>query len=54
MEEKHFIEWIEIIADGKANRQFLAPGMAPEARFMVDAEQITAREFCNLQGLWKS
>ena len=23
MEEKHFIEWIEIIADGKAYRQFL-------------------------------
>ena len=31
MEEKHYIEWIEIIADGKAYRQFLAPGQAPEA-----------------------
>jgi superoxide reductase len=31
MEEKHYIEWIELIADGKAYRQFLKPGQAPEA-----------------------
>jgi superoxide reductase len=54
MDEKHFIEWIEIIADGKAYRQFLNPGDAPEATFCVDADQITAREFCNLHGVWKA
>ena len=27
MEEKHYIEWIEIIADGKAYRQFLNCGI---------------------------
>ena len=54
MEEKHFIEWIEIIADGKAYRQFLNPGQIPEAVFMVDAATVTAREYCNLHGLWKS
>ncbi|MCL5808909.1 MAG: desulfoferrodoxin [Deltaproteobacteria bacterium] len=54
MEEKHYIEWIEIIADGKAYRQFLAPGQAPEAIFPVEAANITAREYCNLHGLWKS
>jgi superoxide reductase len=53
MEEKHFIEWVEIIADGKAYRQFLNPGETPEATFTVDAEQVTAREYCNLHGLWK-
>ncbi len=53
MEEKHYIEWIEIFADGKAYRQFLNPGEAPEAVFMIDHENITAREFCNLHGLWK-
>jgi len=53
MEEKHYIEWIEIIADGKAYRQFLAPGNAPEAIFPVEAANITAREYCNLHGLWK-
>lgn len=53
MEEKHYIEWIEVIADGKAYRQFLKPGDAPEAAFMIDAAEITAREYCNLHGLWK-
>jgi superoxide reductase len=54
MEEKHYIEWIEIIADGKAYRQFLNPGEAPEAEFNIGAGQVTAREYCNLHGLWKA
>jgi superoxide reductase len=54
MEEKHFIEWIEIIADGKSYRQFLNPGDTPEAVFMVDAASVTAREYCNLHGNWKA
>jgi superoxide reductase len=54
MEEKHYIEWIEIIADGKAYRQFLNPGDVPEAVFQIDAAQVTAREYCNLHGLWKA
>jgi superoxide reductase len=53
MEEKHYIEWIEVIADGKAYRQFLAPGQAPEAFFPIEAANITAREYCNLHGLWR-
>ena len=54
MEEKHYIEWIEIIADGKTYRQFLNPGDAPEAEFKIDADQVAARAYCNLHGLWKS
>jgi superoxide reductase len=54
MEEKHYIEWIELIADGKAYRQFLNPGDTPEATFNVEAGQITAREYCNLHGHWKA
>lgn len=53
MEEKHYIEWIEIIVDGKAHRQFLNPGEAPEATFQIDADNVVAREYCNLHGLWK-
>jgi superoxide reductase len=53
MEEKHYIEWIEILADGKAYRQFLSPGDTPQAFFETRAERITAREYCNLHGLWK-
>ncbi len=54
MEEKHYIEWIELILDGKAYRQFLNPGDAPEALFPVTGESIIARELCNLHGLWKN
>jgi superoxide reductase len=52
MEEKHYIEWIEVIADGKAYRKFLNPGEAPEATFEIKADKVTAREYCNLHGLW--
>lgn len=54
MEEKHYIEWIEVIADGKAYRQFLKPGDAPEAEFQVEGTDVTIREYCNIHGLWKS
>ncbi|MFH2037389.1 MAG: desulfoferrodoxin [Candidatus Zixiibacteriota bacterium] len=54
MEEKHLIEWIEIIVDGKAYRQFLKPGDAPEAFFAVKGDNVIVREFCNLHGLWKA
>jgi superoxide reductase len=53
MEEKHYIEWIELVADGRAYRQFLKPGDAPEAAFSVTAKNITAREHCNIHGLWE-
>ena len=53
MEEKHYIEWIELIADGKAYREFLKPGGRPEAAFCVKAQKVTAREYCNVHGLWK-
>lgn len=54
MEDKHYIEWIEAITeDGKVYRQFLHPGEKPEAVFKIDASKITAREYCNLHGLWK-
>ncbi len=54
MEEKHYIEWIELIADGKAYRQFLKPGDAAVALFKVAATSVTARELCNLHGLWSA
>jgi superoxide reductase len=52
MLEEHYIEWIELVADGKVYRQNLKPGEAPEAVFPVIAKQVTAREYCNLHGLW--
>jgi superoxide reductase len=53
MEDTHYIEWIELIVDGKAYRQFLNPGDTPEAVFLIDVDQATAREYCNVHGLWK-
>ncbi len=53
MEGKHYIEWIELLADGKAYRQFLEAGMQPEATFHVEASSVSAREHCNVHGLWK-
>lgn len=54
MEEKHYIEWVEIVADGTAYRQFLKPGQPPEAFFPVAPKTLTAREYCNLHGLWSA
>ena len=54
MEEKHYIQWIELLADGKAYRQFLSPGDEPIAEFTVEADAVSARENCNVHGLWKS
>jgi superoxide reductase len=54
MEEKHYIEWIELIADGVSYKKFLKPGDTPEAEFCVQAEKVTAREYCNLHGHWKA
>jgi superoxide reductase len=55
MEDKHYIEWIELItASGKAYRQFLNPGEEPVAFFNVNDKKVTAREHCNLHGVWKA
>jgi len=53
MSDDHFIEWIELIADGIAYREFLNPGDKPEATFCIKADKVSAREFCNLHGVWK-
>lgn len=53
MEEKHYIEWIEVIDGGKVYRQFLQPGQSPEAVFNVQGDALTAREYCNIHGHWK-
>jgi superoxide reductase len=55
MTEEHHIEWIQLLVpDGRTCRKFLKPGDAPEAEFPAQAENVSAREYCNLHGLWKS
>jgi superoxide reductase len=53
MEEKHYIEWIQVVSDEKSCRTFLQPGDKPEASFNVEGKTVIAREYCNLHGLWK-
>jgi len=54
MEEKHYIEWVEVISNGKAYRQFLKPGDKPEATFNVETASIQVREYCSIHGLWST
>lgn len=52
MVDEHYIEWIDLLAEGMAYRRFLRPGDAPEASFAVQADVVSAREHCNVHGLW--
>ena len=54
MEQRHYIEWIEVTADGRVYRRFLNPGDAPEAEFEITAEKVEAREYCSIHGLWRT
>lgn len=54
MTEEHYIEWIELIAGDKIYREYLKPGMAPTAFFAIEADSVTAREYCNLHGNWQA
>lgn len=55
MEEKHYIQWIELITDeDEVLTAYLKPGQAPVAEFKTNAKKVTAREYCNLHGLWKN
>lgn len=54
MEDSHYIEFVEILVDGKVYRKYLNPGDTPEAEFDVSGENITARQYCNVHGLWRA
>ena len=53
MEEKHFIQWIEVEADDGIHIKFLKPGQEPAAEFDVSGDIVQVREYCNVHGLWK-
>lgn len=53
MVEAHHIQWIELLTPTEVLRKELKPGDKPEAIFMTDATEVSAREHCNLHGLWK-
>ena len=56
MEAEHFIVLIQLIKDGEVIMgKRLKPRDKPEAEFcIVDIEGVTARELCNVHGVWKN
>jgi len=53
MTDAHYIQWIELSHESEIQRKYLTPTDKPEATFMTNAGEVTAREYCNLHGLWK-
>ena len=51
---EHYIQWIELLTETGVLRHELKPGDKPETTFMTTAKEVTAREYCNLHGLWKA
>ena len=54
METEHYIEWIELITEHRVYRKNLEPGQEPVAEFCVEAENLSARAYCNVHGLWEN
>lgn len=54
MEEKHYIEWIEIQTAKCIYRKYLKAGEKPDAVFKTNDDIVSARAYCNLHGLWKT
>jgi len=59
MEGKHYIQWIELKVGDLVAKTYLHPGDKPEASFYLgaccgDCGRPSARELCNVHGLWKS
>ncbi|ADG81323.1 desulfoferrodoxin [Thermincola potens] len=52
MEEKHYIEWIEVIDSGEVARKYLKPGDEPVAEFCLPGDNVEVRAYCNIHGLW--
>jgi superoxide reductase len=50
----HRIAWIEVVCDGKTQRQFIEPGQWPVAFFETSSSRVSARAYCTVDGLWKA
>ncbi|OAA90353.1 desulfoferrodoxin [Clostridium ljungdahlii] len=54
MEEKHYIEWIEVQTPKNIYRKCLKPGEKPEAVFKMNDNIVCVRAYCNIHGLWEA
>lgn len=53
-DRRHHIQWVQLLCDEKAQKAFLAPGMAPAAVFADPTGPVRVRAFCTLHGLWQT
>jgi superoxide reductase len=52
MEEKHYIEWVEVRTGENVYIRGFKPNEKPEAEFPVTSTNVKVRAFCNVHGLW--
>jgi superoxide reductase len=52
MEEKHYIEWVEVRTGGNVYIRGFKPGEKPEAEFCTPDASAKVRIYCNVHGLW--
>jgi len=53
MDDKHYIEWIEVINDDHIQKKYLKPGDTPIVEFCLPFNKnLVAREYCNIHGHW--
>ena len=52
MEEKHYIEWVEVLDGEKIYVRHFKRGEKAEAEFPVTSTNVKVREYCSVHGLW--
>lgn len=54
MTDEHHIEWIDLKNKDKNKicKKFLKPNEKPESKFCAKTDNVKARCYCNLHGLW--
>ncbi|GAB6283815.1 MAG: desulfoferrodoxin [Methanoregula sp.] len=52
MEEKHYIEWVEVRSGERLFVKGFLPGEKPEATFPLADTKVKVRIYCNVHGLW--
>ena len=51
MEERHYIEWTEVVVKDGVTRKFLKPNGAPEVAFEIEGGILQVRAYGNIHGL---
>ncbi len=52
MEDRHFLEWIEVRDGPLSLLRMLKPGELPEVEFPLRDPNVPARCYCTMHGLW--